>query len=82
MTQAVAQILAEIKRLSPPDRAELADCFAETLVDNIPPELERAQIEEVRRRIAQVESGEVKVIPGEQALEQVHRLVAAARTAS
>jgi len=82
MTQAVAQILAEIERLSAPDRADLADCLVETLIDKTPPEVERAQIDEVRRRIAQVESGTVRLIPGEQALDQVRRLVASARVAS
>ena len=82
MTQAVAQILAQAEQLSPPERADLADRLVERLAHNIPPEIERAQIEEVRRRIAQVESGEVRLIPGEQALEQVRRLVASARKAS
>ena len=41
----------------------------------------RAQIAEVRRRIAEVESGEVALVPGEQALDQVRRVVAAARLA-
>ncbi len=82
MTQAVAQILAEVEQLSPPERAELADRLVETLAHNIPPAIEQAQIEEVRRRIAQVESGGVTLIPGEQALEQVRRLVASARKAS
>jgi hypothetical protein len=36
----------------------------------------------VRRRMSQVESGEVTLIPGEQALEHVRRLVASARKAS
>ena len=80
MTQAVTKILAEIERLSPPDRADLADCIAETLVDNT--EIERAQIDEVRRRIVEVESGAVSLVPGEQALDQVRRLVASARMAS
>ena len=82
MTQAVAQILAEVEQLSQPERAELADRLVERLVDSIPPEIERAQIEEVRRRIAQVESGEVALIPDDQVLEQVRRLVASARKAS
>ena len=82
MTQAVAHILAEIERLSPPDRADLADCIVETLIDGTPPEVERVQIDEVRRRIAQVESGAVRLIPGEQALDQVRRLVASARMTS
>ena len=82
MTQAVAQILAEIERLSPPDRADLADCIVEALIDSTPPEVQRAQIDEVRRRIAEVESGAVRLIPGEQALDEVRRLVASARMAS
>lgn len=82
MTQAVSQILAEVEQLSPPERAELADFLVEKLVQEIPPEIERAQIQEVRRRLAQVESGEVTLIPGEQALEHVRRLVASARKAS
>ena len=82
MTQAVAQILAEVEQLSAPERADLADRLVETIARNVPPEIERAQIEQVRRRLAQVESGEVRLIPGEQALEQVRRLVASARKAS
>jgi hypothetical protein len=82
MTQAVAQILAEMEQLSSPERADLADRLVERLAYDIPPEIERAQIEEVRRRIAQVEAAEVRLIPGEQALEQVRRLVARARQAS
>jgi len=82
MTQAVAHILEEVEHLSPPERAELADHLVETLAHNIPPEIERAQIEEVRRRIAQVNSGEVTLIPGDQGLEQVRRLVPSPRPAS
>lgn len=82
MTQAVANILQEVEHLSHPERAELADRLIEALADDIPPEIERAQIDEVRRRIAQVDSGEVALVSGEQALEQVRRLVASARRGS
>ena len=82
MTQAVARILSEVEQLSPPERADLADRLVETITHSIPPEIERAQIEAVHRRIAQVESGEVALIPGEQALQQVRQLVASARKAS
>jgi hypothetical protein len=82
MTQAVAQILHEVEQLSISERAELADCLVESLVRKIPSKIEQAQIEEVRRRISQVDSGDVGLIPGEQALQQVRRLVAAARKAS
>ena len=81
MTEAVAQIIADIQRLSLPDRADLADNIVETLVESIPPEIERAQMDEVRRRIAEVESGSVRLIPGEQGLAEVRRLVASAHMA-
>lgn len=79
MTQAVANILQEAERLSPPERADLADHLVERLAHDIPPEIERAQLDEVRRRIAQVELGEVTLIAGDQALAEVRRMVEAAR---
>lgn len=82
MTQAIAQILEEAEQLSPAERAELADRLVESLAGSIPPEIEGAQLGEVRRRIAQVEAGDVAVIPGNEALAQVRQLVAAARAAN
>ncbi|MEP6822409.1 MAG: addiction module protein [Chthoniobacterales bacterium] len=82
MTQAVSEILEEAERLSAPERAELADRLVERLVHDIPPDIAAAQIAEVRQRIAQVESGEVSLIPGDEALAHVRRIVASARAAS
>jgi len=82
MTQAVAQILEEAEQLSAQERAELADRIVESLANDIPPEIARAQLDEVHRRIAQVEAGEVTLIPGEKALAHVRRIVASAHAAS
>ena len=82
MTQAVADILHEAEKLSVAEREELADRLVESLARDVPPEIERGQVAEVRRRIAQVDSGEVTLIPGEEALEQVRRVVASARRAN
>jgi putative addiction module component (TIGR02574 family) len=82
VTAAVAQILEEVEHLSAPERAELTDRLVEGLAHNIPPEIARAQMTEVRRRIEQNESGEVALIPGDKVLEQVRRRVAAAQAAS
>ena len=82
MTQAVAQILEEAEQLSATERAELADRIVESLARDIPPGIAQSQMTEVRRRIAEVEAGEVALIPGEEALAHVRRLVASARTAS
>jgi putative addiction module component (TIGR02574 family) len=81
MTRAVAYILHEAERLSPDERAELTDRLVESLARNVPPEIERAQIQEVRRRMAQVESGEVALVPGEEATAQIRRLIEEARRA-
>lgn len=75
MTPAVAQILEEAEQLSAPERAELADRIVESLAHDIPPDLARAQLAEVQRRIAEVGAGQVALVPGEIALAQVRRLV-------
>ena len=82
MTQAVAHILEEAEQLSAAERAELADRIVESLAHGIPPDIAAAQITEVRRRIAQVESGEVAIIPGDEAMARVRQIVASAPAAS
>ena len=56
-------------------RAELAERLIASLADDASPEITEAQLAEVRRRIAQVESGEVALIPGDEALARVRRLL-------
>ena len=82
MTQAVAQILAEVRQLSHRERAELTDRLVETLGQEVDPEIGQAQLKEVQRRVAEGKEQKVALIPGEQALEQVRKLVASARKAS
>ena len=81
MTQALTQILEDAEQLSTRDRAELADRLIESLARDIPPDIAHAQIGEVRQRIAQVEAGEVALIPGDEALAHVRRLVASVHAA-
>jgi len=82
MTQAVAHILEEVEQLSAMERAELADRIVERLAHEVSPDIANAQISEVRGRIAQVESGEVSLIPGDEALALVRRIVASSRVAN
>lgn len=82
MTQAFAHILEEAQQLSVVERAELADRIVESLAHNIPSDIAAAQVAEVRRRIAEVEGGEVSLIPGDEALARVRQLIASARTGS
>ena len=62
--------------LPPEARAELTERLVERLGQDISPEITSEQLAEVRRRIAQVESGEVKLIPGDEALARVRNLLA------
>ena len=80
MTQKVARILDEAEQLSIEEREELADRLVESLVRDIPPEIHGAHITEVRRRIAQVASGEVSLVSGDEAMLRVRQLVDAARS--
>ena len=82
MTQNLARILDEAEQLSVAEREELADRLVESLVRDIPPEIQRAHISEVRRRIAEVASGEVSLVSGDEAMRRVRQLVDSARAGS
>jgi len=57
-------------------RVELTERLIASLTVDISPEIINAQLAEVRRRIAQVESGEAALIPGDEALARVRNLLA------
>jgi len=56
-------------------RVALTERLVASLADDVPAEIQRAHIDEVRKRIAQVESGHVELIPGDEALARVRRSV-------
>ena len=64
---------AEAMNFAPESRLELA----ERLVASVPEDadIEAAQIEEVSRRMEDVRSGKMTLIPGEEALRQVREAV-------
>jgi len=82
MTQNLARILDEAEQLSVAEREELADRLVESLVRDIPPQIQRAHITEVRRRMAEVASGEVSLVSGDEAMRRVRQLVDSARSGS
>jgi putative addiction module component (TIGR02574 family) len=69
------EIFREAVALPHEERADLTDRLVASLVEDIPPEITSAQLAEVRRRIAQVESGEVELVPGDEVLAKVRRLL-------
>ncbi len=70
------EIFRDAMALPPDARAELTERLIESLAQGISPDITKAQLAEVRRRIAQVESGEVELIPGDEALARVRNLSA------
>lgn len=70
------EIFRDAMALPPEARAELTERLVKSLAQDISPEITSAQLAEVRRRIAQVESGEVELIPGDEALARVRNLLA------
>jgi len=68
------QIYQDALALPAETRVELTERLVASLADDVPPEIQHAHIEEVRRRIAEVESGEVELIPGDEALERVRKV--------
>jgi len=70
------EIFRDAMALPADARAELTERLVESLAQDISPEITEAQLAEVRRRIAQVEAGEVELIPGDEALARVRNLLA------
>ena len=70
------EIFRDAMALPPDARAELTERLVESLAQDVSPEITSEQLAEVRRRIAQVESGEVELIPGDEALARVRNLLA------
>jgi putative addiction module component (TIGR02574 family) len=72
MTPQVSEVLAKALALSAQERGLLIDHLIESL-DERPPEegVEEAWAEEIKRRVDDIRSGKVKMIPGEQVLREL-----------
>jgi len=66
MARTLEEIYQEASELSDNERAELAGLLLETLDGEPDPGVEAAWADEVERRVRQIDSGEVKMIPWEQ----------------
>ena len=66
MTQKSQVVLEEALKLSPNERAEVAEQLIASLEEAPDTDVEQAWQEEVQRRFQQIEQGEVKTIPWEE----------------
>jgi putative addiction module component (TIGR02574 family) len=70
------EIFNQAMALAPEVRAKLAEQLIGGLAEDVSPEITNTQLAEVRRRIEQVESGEIALIPGDDVLARVRSLLA------
>lgn len=75
MNATLKHLAQEAMQLTPEQRAELADFLVESLNSAQPDELQQLWIAEASKRLAEIRSGKVKTIPGEEVLAEARRLV-------
>ena len=76
MPATAEQLFLEALSLSPQARADLTDRLVASSAEAITPEIERAHLTEVRRRMARVEAGEVRLIAGEKVVAEGRAVLA------
>jgi putative addiction module component (TIGR02574 family) len=75
MATTVEQLVEEARRLPRDQIAELVDRLTLSLHENLEPGIEDAWKKEVRRRVAEIETGEVKGVPGDEVSARIRKIV-------
>lgn len=76
MSDLVKELSQRAHELVPEDRARLAEELLASLEDDVDPEVDVAWEEEIRKRIAEVESGTAKLIPADEVFARIRRALA------
>ncbi len=71
----VAQIVKEARKLPPTQRAALANRISLDLIQEVAPEIEQAWSEVALRRLAELDSGKVKPVPGHEVMARARKIV-------
>jgi putative addiction module component (TIGR02574 family) len=71
----IDQIIEEARRLSREQVADLVDRLTLELHQTVVPSVDDAWKQETRRRLAEIESGEVKGVPGDEASGRIRKIV-------
>jgi len=75
MSTLVDELSARAKALSAEDRARLAEELIESLGGEADADAEAAWSREIERRVAEIESGSVRLIPAEEVHAEARRLI-------
>jgi len=71
----VSEIVEEARQLSYDERAEIIEQLMLANLQDLDPEIEKAWGDEAMRRLAEMESGKVKGIPGDEAMARIRKTV-------
>jgi putative addiction module component (TIGR02574 family) len=71
----VDQIIEEAQRLPREQIAELVDRLTLSLQEKMDPSIEDDWKKETRRRVAEIENGEVKEVPGDEVSARVRKII-------
>ena len=74
MTDLVDELSRRARALPPEDRVRLAEELLAT-VQEVDAEVEQAWDTEIRRRVAEIDSGTAKLVPAEEVFAEVRRLL-------
>lgn len=75
MSTLVDELSARARALSAEDRARLAEELLESLQGDADADAEAAWDREIERRVAEIESGAVRLIPAEEVHAEARRLI-------
>ena len=71
----VSEIVEEARQLPYGERAELIEQLIADSAKDLDPEIEKAWGDESLRRLAEMESGAVKPIPGEEVMARARKII-------
>lgn len=75
MSDLVEELSQKARALPPEDRARLAEDLLASLQEGLDPEVEAAWDEEIRRRVAEIDSGAAKLLPADEVFAEIRRIL-------
>jgi putative addiction module component (TIGR02574 family) len=75
MARKLSEIVEEARQLPYGERAELIEQLIADSAKDLDPQIEKAWGDEVTKRLAEIECGEVKPIPAEQVMAEIRKIV-------
>jgi putative addiction module component (TIGR02574 family) len=75
MSDLAEELVKKARNLPPEDRARLAEELLASLHEDGDSDIEAAWDEEIRRRIAEIESGTAKLVPAEEVFAEIRQML-------